>query len=59
MHRMGVGDREVARLLGMGPKTERTYRQALAQAMLLDGEPEDVPELEVLYPLLEGASFRG
>jgi transposase len=48
LHRMGVGDRETARLLGMGPNTERQYRQALAQAQLLDGDAEQVPELETL-----------
>lgn len=53
LHRMGVGDREVARMLGMGPNTERTYRQALARAMLLDGEPEQIPELEVLKAAVE------
>lgn len=48
LHRMGVGDREAARLLGMGPNTERHYRRALAKAELLDGDVEQVPELEVL-----------
>jgi transposase len=48
LHRMGVGDREAARLLGMGPNTERQYRRALAQAELLEGDAEQVPELEVL-----------
>lgn len=48
LHRMGVGDREVARLLGMGPNTERAYRKALAEAKLLDGSPEELPELEAL-----------
>ncbi len=48
LHRMGRGAREVARLLGMGPNTERQYREALAAAGLLAGEPGAVPELEVL-----------
>lgn len=48
LHRMGTGSREVARLLRMGPNTERQYRQALAQAGLLDGEPSQLPELDVL-----------
>lgn len=34
LHRMGTGAREVARLLRMGPNTERDYRDALE-----DGRP--------------------
>lgn len=52
LHRMGTGAREVARLLGMGPNTERTYREPLKAAGLLTGRPEDVPELEVLKALV-------
>jgi len=48
LHRMGTGAREVARLLRMGPNTERDYREALAAAGLLDGAVEDLPELAVL-----------
>jgi transposase len=48
LHRMGVGDRERARLLGMGPNTERQYRRALEKAKLLEGTAEDIPALEVL-----------
>jgi len=48
LHRMGVGDREAARLLRMGPNTERQYRMALGKAGLLEGDPEQVPEVEVL-----------
>ena len=29
LHRMGTGAREVARLLGMSPNTERLYREAV------------------------------
>jgi transposase len=50
---MGVGDREVARLLGMGPNTERAYRTAPAEAQLLDGAAEDLPELEILKAAVE------
>ena len=45
---MGVGAREAARLLKMGPNTEREYREALALAGLLDGEVDDLPALDVL-----------
>lgn len=48
LHRMGTGAREVARLLRMGPNTERDYRSALAAAGLLDGGMDELPELEVL-----------
>lgn len=48
LHRMGTGSREVARLLRMGPNTERDYRAALKAAGLLDGNVEELPELEVL-----------
>src|SRR5262245_55576803 len=48
LHRLGTGAREVARLLRMGPKTERDYRDALASAGFLDGSVDDLPELAVL-----------
>lgn len=43
LHRMQTGSREVARLLGMSPNTEREYRLALEGADLLHGSPEDLP----------------
>jgi hypothetical protein len=33
-HRLGTGCREIARLLGMSPNTERRYREALEEALL-------------------------
>ena len=48
LHRIGTGAREVARLLKMGPNTERDYREALEAAGLLDGAVDDLPELAVL-----------
>ena len=48
LHRMGTECREVARLLRMSPNTERAYRNALNSAGLLEGDPEDLPELEAL-----------
>ena len=48
LHRLGTGAREVARLLGLGPNTERRYREALESAGLLQGEVEAAPELELL-----------
>jgi transposase len=48
LHRSGYGAREVARLLSMSPNTEREYREALTEARLLSGAPENLPSLDVL-----------
>ena len=48
LHRLGTGARETARLLGMGPNTERQYREALAEAGLLDGDAGALPALDEL-----------
>jgi len=48
LHRMGTGKREVARLLGMSPNTERQYREALRSVGLLDGALSEIPELAPL-----------
>lgn len=48
LHRMGVSDREAARLLQMSPNTKRAYRRTLETAGLWDGPVEELPELEVL-----------
>ncbi|NTX15211.1 IS21 family transposase [Myxococcus sp. CA056] len=53
LHRMGTGAREVARLLGMGPNTERAYRAALMAAGALEGPVDEVPELEALKALVQ------
>lgn len=53
LHRMGTGEREVARILKMSPTTERAYRNALVDEGLLAGPPEDVPLLEVLRAAVE------
>lgn len=53
LHRMGTGAREVARVLGMSPNTEREYRLALNAEGLLAGEVGDVPMLEVLRAAIE------
>lgn len=45
---MGVGARETARLLKMGPNTERDYREALAREGLLDGAVDELPALDAL-----------
>lgn len=53
LHRMGEPTRKIAKLLTMGPNTERRYREALKCAGLLDGEVDDLPELEVLMRAVE------
>lgn len=53
LHRMGTGGREVARLLGMSPNTERVYRLVLDAAGLLAGPIVDLPTLERLKAALE------
>jgi len=53
LHRMRTAPREVARLLVMGPNTERQYRQALEAEGLLHGDPSALPALEVLKMAVE------
>jgi transposase len=55
LHRMKTGAREVARLLGMSPNTERVYRLALATQDLLGGPVEAIPELDVLKAAVQAA----
>lgn len=55
LHRMGLPARQIATELGMGPNTERRYRQILADAGLLSGEPRALPELDVLRAAVECA----
>jgi len=55
LHRMKTGARETARLLRMSPNTERQYREALAAAELLEGDPTALPPLETLRAAVEAA----
>jgi hypothetical protein len=48
LHLMGVGARETARLLKMGPNTERDYREAFALEGLLGGAADELPALDAL-----------
>ena len=48
LHRMGTGAREVARLLGISPTTERAYRQAVEASDLLQGSASELPALDLL-----------
>lgn len=55
LHRMGLTCHQVAAELGMSPNTERPYRAAFKQAGLLDGDPNDLPDIEVLKAAVEQA----
>jgi transposase len=48
LHRLKKPARTIARLLHIGPNTERKYRRALAEAGLLDGAPDALPPLQEL-----------
>ena len=52
LHRMGTGCREVARILKMGVNVERTYRRILRAEGLLQGDPDDLPSMELLRGLV-------
>jgi transposase len=56
LHRLGTGARETARLLGMGPNTERQYREAIEAAGLLAGDANALPALEELKAAVSAAS---
>jgi len=53
LHRMGCSVREVARLLGISPNTERLYRRALLAAGLLEGNATELPSMEAIVLGLE------
>ena len=58
IHRMGTGAREVARLLGVSPNTERDYRRRLEAAGVLAGSPDDLPDRGKLREVVEARSLR-
>ena len=53
LHRMGVGAREIARILGMSPNTERSYRRALEAEALLAGPADVLPALDILRSAID------
>jgi hypothetical protein len=55
LHRMGTRCREVARLLKMGPASERVYREILESAGLQLGSPDELPPFDVLRCAVEAA----
>jgi len=48
LHRLGLGQRSMARSLKMGRDTVRRYRRAFSKAQLLDGPVGDLPDANVL-----------
>lgn len=52
LHRLNTSCRDVARMLQMSPITEKKYREPLEQAGLLDGDPNELPELGDLKKLV-------
>ena len=52
LHRLQTSCRDVARMLKMSPITEKKYRAPLEQAGLLEGDPNELPELEELKQLV-------
>lgn len=55
LHRMGTSARAICRLLKMGQNTERAYCDAFASAGLLEGDPEDLPDLVRLREAVKSA----
>lgn len=53
LHRLGDGPREVARKLKMSPNTERAYRLDLIAAGLLEGDPEQLPDLKEIQAAID------
>ena len=53
LHRQGLPDREIARLLRMGRNTITRYRKAILTAGLLDGDSEQLPETSELRQAVE------
>ena len=45
LHRLGLSNRMVTKRLGISRNTERKYRLPLAAAGLLEGDPNELPEL--------------
>ena len=58
LHRLKTSAREICRLLGMGRTTEWRYREALAKAGLLAGEPGDLPPVELIKAATTTAASR-
>jgi transposase len=55
LHRLGLTERCAAKELRMGRNTAKQYREAIANAGLLDGNVDDLPPLETLRAIVNGA----
>lgn len=55
LRRSGASGREVARVLRMGPNTERRYRAAMESAGLLTGPVDRLPALDVIAAAVHAA----
>ena len=53
LHRLAVPVRQIAKQLGLSPNTERRYRELIAQAGLLEGDADDLPELAELRAVVD------
>lgn len=53
LHRLGQGSRGIARQLRMGRDTIRCYLGALSAAKLLEGSPDELPDLDRLRVIVE------
>lgn len=58
LHRLRLPARQIARELGVGPNTERSYRRIFAAAGILDGDPHALPDLEELWAIVDAVSPR-
>jgi hypothetical protein len=52
LHRLGLTERRAAKELRIGRNTAREYRRALQAAGVLEGSPDELPELESLKALV-------
>lgn len=58
LHRLRLPARQIARELGVGPNTERSYRRIFAAAGILEGDPHALPDLEELRAIVDAVSPR-
>ncbi len=58
LHRLGRGQRAIARQLHIGRDTIRSYEEKLAEAGLLEGPADDLPGIESLQAVIAEWRFR-
>ena len=59
LHRLGRSSRRIGRQLKMGRDTVRGYLEAFEKAGVLDGAPDDLPELGELQAIVIGPGPSG